>query len=107
VIARVPIPQTPHDIAAQWGSDGAASIARQSDPDRDALIAQLAQTADVYEARDLLAQIEATIVRAAVALPITGGPALTIVDRDVTGVVPRNGAVAPLTSGVSQWAAVK
>ncbi|GGD89991.1 ABC transporter substrate-binding protein [Microbacterium murale] len=106
VIARVPLPQTPGDIAAQWGSDSAASIVRQSDPDRDALIAQLAETTDVYEARDLLAKIEATIVRAAVALPITGGPVLTIVDRDVTGVVPRNGAVASLTSDVSQWAAV-
>ncbi|WP_448710659.1 ABC transporter substrate-binding protein [Microbacterium profundi] len=106
VIARVPLPQTPGDIAAQWGSDGTASIVRQSDPERDALIARLAETTDVYEARDVLAQIEATIVRAAVALPITGGPMLTIVDRDVTGVAPRNGAVASLTSGVSQWAAV-
>lgn len=107
VIARVPIPETAADIAAQWGSDGEASITRQVDPDRDALIAQLAHTSDVYEARELLAQIEATIVRAAVALPIAANPMLTIVDRDVTGVVPRNGAVAPLTSGAAQWAAVK
>lgn len=106
VIARVPIPEMPQDLAAQWGSDGAASIVRQADPDRDALIAQLAQTTDVYDAQELLAQIEATIVRAAVALPIAANPVLTIVDRDVTGVVPRNGAVASLTSGVSQWAAV-
>ncbi len=34
-----------------------------ADPERDALIAQYAQTTDVYEAREILAQIEATIVQ--------------------------------------------
>lgn len=107
VIARVPIPETAADLAAQWGSEGTASITGQVDPERDALIAQLAETADIYDARELSAQIEATIVRAAVALPIAGNPVLTIADRDVTGIVPRNGSVASLTFGASQWAAVK
>lgn len=107
VIARVPIPETPDEIAAQWGTGGDASITGNADPDRDALIAQLAQTTDVYEARDVLAQIEATIVRAAVALPIAANPRVTIVDRDVEGVTARNGATASLTYGVAQWAVVQ
>lgn len=106
VIARVPVPQTPEQILDQWGSQGAASVTGNVDPDRDALIAELAQTTDVYEARDLLAQIEATIVRAAVALPIAMNPRATIIDRSVTGIAPRTGAAAPLTYGVSQWEAV-
>lgn len=106
VIARVPVPQTPAQILDQWGSQGAASVTGSADPERDALIAQLAQTTDVYEARDLLAQIEATIVRAAVALPIAMNPRVTIIDRSVTGIAPRTGAAAPLTYGVSQWEAV-
>lgn len=107
VIARVPIPQTADQIAAQWGTGGdAASFTGQADPARDALIAQLAITTDVYEARDLLAQIEATIVQAAVALPIAVNPRVTVIDRDVTGVATRDGAVAAVTSGVAQWAVV-
>lgn len=106
VIARVPIPQTPEQIAVQWGSGGSASITGHADADRDALITELAQTTDVYEAREVLALIEASIVRAAVALPIAVNPRVTIVDKDVTGVTPRNGAAAPLTYGAVQWAAV-
>ncbi|GAB3598376.1 ABC transporter substrate-binding protein [Microbacterium tumbae] len=106
VIRRVPIPQSPEEIAAQWGSEGGASLTGQTDAKRDELIAQLAQTTDVYAARDVLAAIEGTIVRASVALPIALNPRLTVVDRDVTGVTPRTGAVASLLYGVVQWAAV-
>lgn len=106
VIARVPVPQTPAQMLDQWGSAGAASITGSSDPERDALIAQLAQTPDVYEARDLLAQIEATIVRAAVALPIAMNPRVTVIDRSVTGIAPRTGTAAPLTYGATQWEVV-
>lgn len=106
VITRVPIPQTPAQIAEQWGTYGEASITGATDPERDVLITQLAQTADVYEARDVLAQIEASIVRSAVALPLAVNPRVTILDKDVTGIAPRNGADAPLTYGVAQWAAV-
>lgn len=104
VITRVALPETPAALAAQWGSNGAQSITRQGDAERDALIAQLAQTTDVYEVRELRAQIEASIVRAAVALPIAANPVLTIVDRGVTGVAPGNGSAAALTSGAWQWA---
>ena len=105
-IVRVPLPQTPADIAALWGSEGAASVTALADPDRDALIAQVAQTVDVYEARDVLAQIEATIVRAAIARPFAVNPRVTVLDRDVTGVTARDGASASLTSSVAQWAVV-
>lgn len=104
VIARVPIPESPAQIAAQWGSDASASITRQQDADRDALIEKLAHTTDIYEAREVRAQIEATIVRAAVALPIAANGRVTVTDRDVTGITPRNGALAPLTFGAVQWA---
>ncbi|UWF77727.1 ABC transporter substrate-binding protein [Microbacterium neungamense] len=107
VIARVPIPESPAQIAAQWGTQGRASVTGHADAERDTLIAQLAQTVDVYEARDIRALIESTIVRAALALPIATNPRITIVDRDVTGVTARNGALAPLTYGIVQWAAVK
>ncbi|WP_235201465.1 ABC transporter substrate-binding protein [Microbacterium sp. CH12i] len=106
VITRVPVPQTTEQISAQWGSAGTASITQNADPERDALIAQLEQTTDVYKAREVRAQIEATIVNAAVALPLAANPRVTIVDPGVSGVTPRSGAAAPLTSGVSQWAVV-
>ncbi|MET0812082.1 MAG: hypothetical protein ABWY03_03440, partial [Microbacterium sp.] len=106
VISRAPVPQTAADIAARWGSGGASSLAGYSDPARDALIAQLAQTTDVYVARDLRAQIEASIVRAAAALPIALNARVTVVDKDVIGVATRDGARAPLTSGAAQWEVV-
>lgn len=106
VIANVPIPDSPAEIAAEWGSDSVTAITRHSDPDRDTLIAELAVTTDVYDVRELQAQIEATIVRAAVALPIAVNPVVTIIDKDVTGVSPRNGAPAPLTSGAAQWSVI-
>lgn len=106
VIARVPIPQSAAQIADQWGTEGTASLTRNADADRDALIAQLSQTADVYEAREVRAQIEASIVRAAVALPIAANPQLTVIGRGVTGVSIRNGADASLTYGMTQWEVV-
>lgn len=105
VIARVPIPETPAEIAAQWGTASESSLTGHADADRDALIAQLAQTVDVYEARELLAQIEATIVRAAVVRPLAVSSRVTIADRDVAGVSARTGPVAPLLAGAAQWAA--
>lgn len=106
VIGRVAIPQTPSQLASEWGSTGEASARRLPDAERDALIAQYAQTTDVYDARELLAQIEASIVRAAVARPIAVNPVVTVIDTTVTGVAVRNGTLAPLTSGIAQWAPV-
>ena len=105
-IARIPLPETPAEIAAQWGSGSATSLVGDADADRDALIAELSQTVDVYDARELLARIESSIVRAAVARPLAVNPQVTIADREVTGVTVRNGPVASLTQGLAQWAVV-
>ncbi|WP_439591913.1 ABC transporter substrate-binding protein [Microbacterium sp.] len=106
VISRIPLPQTAADISVRWGSGPQASGLSYADPARDELIAQLAQTTDVYAARDLRAQIEASIVSAAAVLPIAMNPRVTVVDKDVIGVASRDGAVAPLLSGAVQWAVV-
>jgi len=103
-IVRVPLPETPAQIAAQWGSGSDASLVGSADADRDALIAQLAQTADVYDERDLLARIESSIVRAAVARPLAMNARVTISTREVTGVAVRDGATASLTRGLADWA---
>ena len=103
VLARVPIPLTAPQIAAQWGSGATSGLVSSPDPDRDALIGEFSRTADLYAARDLRAQIEANIVRSAVALPIAVNPVLTIVDKDVIGIAPRDGAEAPLTWGLTGW----
>ncbi|MCR2811335.1 MULTISPECIES: hypothetical protein [unclassified Microbacterium] len=106
VIARTPIPQTPEQIAAQWGSAGAASLSGHADAARDQLIAQYAQTADIYEAREVLAQIEATIVQAAVALPLAVNQLVTVIDRGVTGVATPTGDAARLIRDAAQWEAI-
>ena len=103
VIARGPIPQTPEQIAAQWGSGGTESLTGNADAARDELIAQYARTTDVYEAREVLAQIEATIVQAAVALPLAVSPLVTVIDRGVTGVATPDGDAARLIRGAAQW----
>ncbi|MEY2847704.1 MAG: hypothetical protein RI885_369 [Actinomycetota bacterium] len=103
-IARVPLPETPAQIAALWGSGSEASLVGDADADRDALITELARTVDVYETRELLARIESSIVRAAVARPLAVNPVVTISARQVTGVAVRNGPAAPLTHGLAQWA---
>lgn len=102
-LARVPIPQSPAQIAEQWGSTSTTALTLQADAERDTLIAQYAHTVDVYDSRDLLAQIEAAIVRAAVARPIAMNPVVTLADREVTGVAARNGPGQMLLPGIAQW----
>ncbi|MFP7761266.1 hypothetical protein [Marisediminicola sp. LYQ85] len=106
-ITRVSLPQTPAQIAAQWGSGSETSLIGDADADRDELITQLDQTVDVYEARELLARIESSIVRAAVARPFAVNPTVTVTDRAVTGVSVRSGPVAPLIHDLEQWAVVE
>ncbi|GGH42833.1 hypothetical protein [Microbacterium album] len=103
VIARVPVPDAPADIAAQWGTWGAASLSGATDPERDALIEELARTADQYEARDLRVRIETSLVSQAIAVPLAMNPVVTVADRDIDAVRPRPGAVAPLTAGAVDW----
>lgn len=107
VITRVPLPQTPDQIAAQWGAGGSAALTSFADPSRDQLIAQLAKTTDVYQARDLRAQIEASIVRSAVALPIATNPRVTVADRGTGGVSVRNGEAPSLLGGAAAWTSAR
>lgn len=106
VLERVRVPETPGAIAAQWGTDSAGSLVGQADPARDELIQTLARTVDVYESRELLADIEATIVDAAVARPLAAAPRITVSAPTVTGVTVRGGNAAPLLSGITQWTPV-
>lgn len=103
VIARTLIPRSPEQIVAYWGSAGTPTVTGHFDPARDELIAQYAQTADIYQAREVLAEIEATIVRAAVALPLALNPLVTVADRDVSGVTTPDGAAAGVVSGAVGW----
>ena len=103
VIRRVRVPQTPQQIASQWSTTGSSSLVGRVDPKRDELIATLQQTVDVYDARDLLAKIESTIVSDAVARPLAAVPRLTISAPRVTGVTVRDGDDAPVLSGISGW----
>lgn len=103
VIARIPVPESAAQIAAAWGTDGQASITGNTSGERDELIAQLGATTDIYEAREVRADIERTIVDAAVALPLAVHPRVVVNDRQVTGVALRNGGRAPLLSGASGW----
>lgn len=102
-LVRVTIPQTADEIGAQWGTDGLASLVGLADPAVDALIGQLATTTDVYAERDVRAQIEAAIIRDAVALPIALNPVITVTDKSVAGIAARDGRGASLTAGAVQW----
>lgn len=103
VLFRLPVPRSPADIAAQWGSTGAFNLSGSRNTRRDALIQQLARTADFYDARDVRVAIEKSIVGDALALPIAMNPLVAVGDRDVVGARPRPGAVAPLMSRAHEW----
>lgn len=103
VLLRLPVPQDADEIAALWGTDGSSSWSRIINPDRDALITELASTADGYEARDLRVAIEASLVADAIALPLAMSMVVTVADRDITGAVARPGAIAPLTANATEW----
>ncbi|MDJ1112835.1 hypothetical protein [Microbacterium dauci] len=106
VIERIPVPESPAEIAAQWGTDGASSLTGTGSADRDERIATLERTVDVYEAREVLASIEATIVDAALARPLAMAPRIVLSAPSVTGVALRSGDDAPLLSTITQWTPV-
>lgn len=112
VITRVEVLDSVAGLKALWGIGTTSAVtaqvvgplaAGQEAIDRDALLAELDRTVDVYQARELRAQIEATLVRSAIAKPLAANPRVTVVDKDVTGVTVRNGTRAPLLSGAAQW----
>lgn len=101
LLTSVPVPETPAEISALWGSGrlgGAAS------PERRRLVGELARSADVYLARDARIRIEASLISDAVALPLALQPLVTVADKDVTGVEPRGGRSASLTWAIAAWA---
>lgn len=102
VLTTIPLPETPRDIAAEWGTGGASPSGSTSN-DRDLLIEKLAATADSYDARDLRVEIEAQLVNDAVALPIAVDPMLTVASRSIENVRMDSGRSATLMSGVRDW----
>ena len=107
VLTRIPIPQTPEEITAQWGSKGSQNATGGGDRDRDRLISELARTADPYEARDVRVEIEKTLVRDSIVVPIVMNPTVTVIDKKVDSVRPRSGQVAPIVSTIAEWSPTK
>lgn len=103
VLANVPVPHTPAEIAAQWGTEDEMSLTGSQDEERDALIDELARSADVYAARELRVAIEASIVADAVVMPLSMQPIVTVNHRSVDNILPRNGTAATLTYAAPDW----
>ena len=102
-LARVPVPDDPTTVAAMWGSDETTSLTGASNAERDDLLTRLQQTTDPYDARDLRAQVEKSIVDDAIALPVAMNPIVTVTTPGIEGVSPRPGAVARLLSSAAEW----
>lgn len=105
VLTTVPLPQSPGELAATWGTGGAGLLTGGGDPERDALIAAYAAagTAEAYDANVALVAVEASIVASQVVLPLAPETLVTLSSDAVTGVEPRNGPAAQLTSTVLAW----
>ncbi len=105
-LVKVPVPSSTLGIGLLWGGAPALNLSGSSNPERDALIAQLGEASDLYKARELRGAVEASIVHDAVGLPLFMNPALTVTSPRVQGVVPRAGAEASLLAGVTGWSVV-
>lgn len=103
VLTTVEVPTSVTQLRAQWGTGGAESLTGNADVERDALIDEYAATADAFAARDLLVDVETTIVDDAVALPLGVDPRIAVAAPSVTGVDPRDGADASLAWSVVTW----
>ncbi|MGI6878883.1 ABC transporter substrate-binding protein [Microbacterium sp. gxy059] len=103
LLTTVQLPETPAEIAAQWGTDGAENRTGATSAERDALIERLSRTTDAYEARDVKIEIEKTIVQQMAALPLAMDPVVTVSDRSLEAVLPRSGRLASLTSSAPTW----
>lgn len=102
-IVRMPVPRTAAEIGARWGSEAADSFSGGGDADRDELITAYGRTTDVYEGRELLADIEADIVADAVARPLALPPRVTLSAPRIAGVSVHAGRDAPVLAGVAGW----
>ncbi|QYJ05585.1 hypothetical protein KUV85_07885 [Nocardioides panacisoli] len=103
VLTRIPIPESPRELAAQWGSDAPIASDTETAAQRDRILTELARTADPYVARDLRVALETLVVSDAVAVPLATDPVVTVTDREVEGVQPASGRSATLLSGAAGW----
>lgn len=102
-LVRVPVPRTAADLTRWWGGNGQTNLPGLENTQRDELIARWDGAADRYDARDLRARIERTIVDDAIALPVAMNPVVTLRVPGLDGVTPRPGATGSLTSGIAGW----
>ncbi|QCR18839.1 ABC transporter substrate-binding protein [Agrococcus sp. SGAir0287] len=104
VIASVPLPTSAADVAAHWGTGGAANLTGIGDPARDEAIATAATRTEPNDVRDLLVEVETSIVAQGVALPLSTVIVADVVASGIESVQPRNGPDARLTWNLPQWA---
>ena len=104
VIAAVPLPTSAADVAAQWGTGGSANLTGIGDAARDEAIAAAAAEPDANDVRDLLVEVETSIVAQGVVLPLSNVIVADVVAPGIESVQPRNGPDARLTWNLAQWA---
>ena len=102
VLTTIDLPETPADLARQWGS-GSGNPTGATSKDRDALIERLATVTDPYERRDARVAIETSVVSQRVAVPIATDPVVIVSSRDVEAVQAAPGRPGALTSDPLGW----
>jgi len=102
VLTRIDLPETPADLARQWGS-GDGNPTQNASDERDALIARVGTVTDPYDRRDLRVAIEADIVAQRIALPIATDPVVIVASRDVEAVQAAPGRPGTLASDPLGW----
>jgi len=103
VITTVALPTSAAEAAAQWGTGGSANLTGIGDPARDEAIAASGSATEENDVRDLLVDVETSIVAQGVVLPLANVVVADVVSPDVTGVQVRDGAQARLTWDLTQW----
>ena len=103
VLTTVDLPETPGDVTAVWGGTSPSPFTGLRSRPRSKAVATLDETADTYDARDLLVAMEARLVREAVALPLALDPVITLSTRDMNAVLPDSGRSATLFGSVGDW----
>ena len=102
-LTTVDLPATPSDVTAVWGGTSPSPFTGLLSRPRTKAVATLDETADTYDARDLLVAMEARLVREAVALPLALDPVITLSTRDMNAVLPDSGRSATLFGSVGDW----
>ena len=103
LLTKVALPETPADIATVWGGKRKSTLTGVKSKERKRLVAQLEQTADVYDARELQVAIEAGLIQEAVALPLALEPVVTLSERSMNPVLPDSGRTTTLLAGAALW----